>query len=371
MFGNDAMDWGHFRTVWPVIIKAVQNFVQAIQDDPSLIDGPLGLMLRNCGLPQFERVTFLLDTQEAWHNDSDRSIRPVLESARRCEVTDPRDKVYAFLGLVDPGYMIEPDYRQSNNLLNLFCYTCKRTILFEQSLDILSHAQENSRALNDGLPSWVPNWSSTRDRALLQTSNTNFRASGNHKAVVLFAKDSDGKPNRVLQTQCLIIDSLAREDTLIPGDIDHPERARDEWISLLNRHSTDMGACVEDMAEVFWRGDGDVLASEEEEENDSSGQVEAQNLRIRNHRKSLVDESVGGNWNLFISPKGFIGLAHSRSWHTDKICILLGASVPFILRREEDHYLLIGEAYVNGLMNGEAIELIQNEKVKPKNIEIW
>jgi hypothetical protein len=371
MFGNDAMDWKEFCTVWPAIRKAVGNFIQALQDDLSLLNGPVKEMLTNCGLSQFERIDFLLDMQEAWHKHSSRKIGPVLESARSCQVTDPRDKVYAFLGLVDSGYRIEPDYHQSNSLSDLFCYTCKRAILFEECLDILSHAQENVRSLDNDLPSWVPDWSSTRDRALLQTSDTHFKASGDHKAVVSFGKSSNSKSNRVLRTQCLMIDRLAREDTLVPGNEDNPVRARNEWISLMQRHFGTLEAMVDSMAEVFWRGDGDVLASEKDEENDSSGQLKEQNQRIRNHRKSLVDESVGGNWNFFISPEGYVGLAHSRARHSDQICILPGASVPFILRREDDHYLLVGEAYVHGLMKGEAIKLLQNEKVEVKYIEIW
>jgi hypothetical protein len=371
MFGNDAMDWQEFCTVWPAIRKTVRNFVQAVKDDPSLLDGPVREMLTNCGLSQFERIDFLLGMQEAWHEHSDRKIGSVLESARSCQVTDPRDRVYAFLGLVDSGYKIEPDYHQSNTLSDLFCYTSKRAILFEESLDILSHAQVNVRSLGDDLPSWAPDWSSVRDRALLQSSNTNFKASGGLRAIVSFGQDSNGKSNRVLRTQCLMIDRLAKHDTLAPGNKEDPVSARNEWILLMQRHFESLETVMDSMAQVFWRGDGDVLASDEDEENDISGQLREQNQRIRNYRKSLVDESVGGNWNFFISPEGYVGLAHCRAQHSDQICILPGASVPFILRREGEHYLLVGEAYVHGLMKGEAIELLKNEKVEFRYIEIW
>jgi hypothetical protein len=36
-------------------------------------------------------------------------------------------------------------------------------------------------------------------------------------------------------------------------------------------------------------------------------------------------------------------------------CILFGAHVPFTLRRVAEKYRLVGEAYVDGVMRGEAI----------------
>jgi Heterokaryon incompatibility protein (HET) len=371
MFGSDAMDWGDFCKVWPVITKATQSFVQAVQDDHRLLDGPLLPMLQNCGLSQFERIKFILEAQEAWHKDKGRGIRSVLEAARSCQVTDPKDRIYAFLGLVDSGYMIEPNYLKTNSLASLFCYTAKRTILFEQSLDLLCHSQENKRALNDDLPSWVPDWSVTRDRSLLQSPSTDFNASDNHKAAVSFGKDSNGNLNRVLRAQCLVIDELANPDTLNPGDADDPGKVKDRWISLLQSNVEDLAKFVEPMAQVFWRGDGGVLASDEEVEDDRTNQTRTRNQAQKDYRKALVDESLGGNWNFFISPKGYIGLAHRNARYSDKICILLGASVPFILREEDDHYLLVGEAYVHGLMDGEAIEMMQREEVEVQNISIW
>jgi hypothetical protein len=50
------------------------------------------------------------------------------------------------------------------------------------------------------------------------------------------------------------------------------------------------------------------------------------------------------------------GLAPESARNEDLVCILLGCSVPVILRRmSEDKYSLIGEAYVHGKMQGEAM----------------
>jgi hypothetical protein len=63
-------------------------------------------------------------------------------------------------------------------------------------------------------------------------------------------------------------------------------------------------------------------------------------------------------WRFFISPKGYLGLANGRAQPTDFICILLGARVPYILRRQGSFYTVVREAFVHGLMHSSAMSLV-------------
>lgn len=56
-------------------------------------------------------------------------------------------------------------------------------------------------------------------------------------------------------------------------------------------------------------------------------------------------------------PKSLFGLAPKEAKDGDLVCILFGCTVPVILRCTEDLglYKLIGEAYVHGVMDGEAM----------------
>ncbi|KAK8072887.1 HET-domain-containing protein [Apiospora saccharicola] len=54
---------------------------------------------------------------------------------------------------------------------------------------------------------------------------------------------------------------------------------------------------------------------------------------------------------------GYIGWAHERARVHDSIFILKGSTVPVILRpRQEGGYVLVGDAFVTGIMAGEAMK---------------
>ena len=40
----------------------------------------------------------------------------------------------------------------------------------------------------------------------------------------------------------------------------------------------------------------------------------------------------------------------------DILSVLLGGQVPFILRKLDDTCMLVGESYIHGIMNGEALD---------------
>jgi hypothetical protein len=51
----------------------------------------------------------------------------------------------------------------------------------------------------------------------------------------------------------------------------------------------------------------------------------------------------------------------------DKVVVLFGAELPFILRQDKDgHYQVIGEAYVHGVMDGE----VMATGLRPRSFDI-
>ncbi|KAH6671956.1 heterokaryon incompatibility protein-domain-containing protein [Halenospora varia] len=58
----------------------------------------------------------------------------------------------------------------------------------------------------------------------------------------------------------------------------------------------------------------------------------------------------------FVTAKGYLGLGPDHIKPGDVIAILIGSQVPFVLRKSVDRkYEIVGEAYVDGIMDGEAV----------------
>jgi len=108
-------------------------------------------------------------------------------------------------------------------------------------------------------------------------------------------------------------------------------------------------ACLESLAHVNGNGDLDTAAI------------------IANRGSPLVTQYLervqSVVWNRRLSRltyTGRLGLLPVDAEPGDSICILLGCSVPVVLRPDDfedpSHFVLIGECYVHGIMNGEALD---------------
>ncbi len=104
--------------------------------------------------------------------------------------------------------------------------------------------------------------------------------------------------------------------------------------------------------------------------------------------QGLADEmrksSQGGDWakfmwdtfnachrrRFFVTQKGYFGLGPEAMKEGDLCCILFGAMVPFILRRVDHQYVIIGESYIYGVMRGEIVDMWLNGDLEAENFEI-
>lgn len=68
-------------------------------------------------------------------------------------------------------------------------------------------------------------------------------------------------------------------------------------------------------------------------------------------------EAANDARSLFRTRKGYLGIGAQSLRMGDEVWLLAGAAVPFILRSCGDgEYELVGEAYLHGVMHGEALE---------------
>ena len=58
----------------------------------------------------------------------------------------------------------------------------------------------------------------------------------------------------------------------------------------------------------------------------------------------------------FVTETGYIGIGHPETVVGDEVHLVQGSDTPFVLRKTDDCYELIGETYVHGIMDGELVD---------------
>jgi hypothetical protein len=61
------------------------------------------------------------------------------------------------------------------------------------------------------------------------------------------------------------------------------------------------------------------------------------------------------NRRLIKTQQGYLGISSMEAKPGDRVCILFGSQVPVVLRADGENWKVIGEAYVHGIMDSEAL----------------
>lgn len=85
---------------------------------------------------------------------------------------------------------------------------------------------------------------------------------------------------------------------------------------------------------------------------------------------SSIAKQVTQHRRLIKTSTAYLGIASYDTLPEDVVSILFGGSTPMILRSVNDHLPLAGECYVHGIMDGEALEGVNLERVL-RALEIW
>jgi hypothetical protein len=77
----------------------------------------------------------------------------------------------------------------------------------------------------------------------------------------------------------------------------------------------------------------------------------------------------GVDYQFRMTEKGYMGILPPFTSPGDWICILNGGTVPFVLRQlDEDYWMLVGECYLHGFMDG---EILEEEKAGSVKFEVF
>lgn len=314
--------------------------------------------------------------------NQDDSLPQLLHAYRVSECTDPRDRVFALLGLSNlsasghPGLQI--DY--SRSISEVYRGAAQAIIEETRGLDILCCVSEasvdpdtgNYRARQPDLPSWAPDWNTCRGVFVtLASAYPDAKASNNSRPQVKFS--SDGNVMTARGYALASIDSCSkrfevtcrRVRDIIPILLSWRLQTADR-ISPLFHQGGD-----QEMIQ-FYRLIGSLQSYSEVREDATlwtpwqaafSSQNSAEAYELSASEKAYVwgayQFCAGRRVFYFREDRtGYtkIGLCPNDAKEGDLLCILLGCKYPIILHPQDNYYTVVGEALVLEYIAGVALD---------------
>jgi hypothetical protein len=129
--GSEAIPWSILTVVLLCIFNTDDKNVINYKGDNSIIEDEANAYLDSA----IAAVLFVLNYKAGFGKPGDL-LKLLSSHARFCGASDKRDRVYAFLGLVDPMYGISPDY-SSQSIQDVCVDTARRILLYDGNLGIL------------------------------------------------------------------------------------------------------------------------------------------------------------------------------------------------------------------------------------------
>ncbi|KAM5345709.1 hypothetical protein ACJ41O_011570 [Fusarium nematophilum] len=298
------------------------------------------------------------------------------------EATDPRDKIYALLGLYKPGQLptIEKcDYNMS--AADVFCELTFDMIRSSKSLiPLIMDPRLEPEKATAGIPRWA------LDVSHISEYNTDWYhlyGWGYYNANGGRALDLARFESRVQQERHLLpLDGVMVDTIQVVGDKLLRSRASDDsWDTDLLQHLRDWERLARQHvrkgapdSEVLYAGDitlreafgrlmlGDFLRDEEQWVEDGVDREDVESVYgfLESGHKPWAYGTIKGqaqNQTFFITKTGLLGTGHRDTQPGDEVWVLDGGKVPFTLtpRKDggDDDYDFGGRCYVQGIMNGE------------------
>jgi hypothetical protein len=321
--------------------------------------------------------------------DDDWDFLELLEVTRAQQASDPRDYIFALLShpcaMIDGVPIVEPDYSKSAQ--ELYFEVSIKIMRQTRSLRLLSAIHHgDDTGLGSETMSWIPTWS--RDLYVLSLGvyreryyDVLYDASAGIPAVF-----ETILPQKALRLEGFVFDVVdefvrtddrkLRDGTAVQIGVDELISAGLRFQSLTTFPQSDNLAALGQTLTAGFR-------------NQKPEQFAADFAAFRLHlireappeRESIInelapegiakleEEAKGGNVDeiycaasrfcmgrkLFSTRQGMLGLGPSILREGGLCCVLIGAPVPFVLRSFGEKYKLVGEAYVRGVMKGEAM----------------
>ena len=387
--GNFSITW---NTLAEVVVTIETNglsrlILQNIDNGEGDSDAPGGLLNTACvhAMKKMRNLRRPIDLQFA------------LIYCLRFKATDPRDKLFALLGLAtdadDP--VLLPNYRAT--VREVFTASSRHMMTTNKSLRILHIAGIGwSRQIKD-LPSWVPDWSAPHRVIIFgdMVDNAGYRASAS-----LLSNVKAGPGPDCITLKAILVDTmnvcLPQPDVTLSWRLTYAgsneyRHAMVSWVDQL-RAAVDSSSHYAqndfDKNDVLWRAliantirpglparveyrqffESWLLFHHQPAANSNDGSIDTSTWDEAWTFNGAFSDAMQARV-LFTTKKGLVGIGPPYIQPGDLVCIIIGAQTPFLVRKSKSAteqapmYEVVGDCYVHGLMNGEGLGMGREEDI--------
>jgi hypothetical protein len=333
------------------------------------------------------------------------AIRPLIITVLGLKASDPRDKIYGLLGLAADRdqlkeFGVQPDYSKSCQEVYI---SVTSSILRQGHVSVLSLNSFPKTQI--GLPSWVPDWSRPLEISLQGTGIDHMTLEPEYKASGSLLPRSP-LFNRVGATTSVSVSGFIYDELHdigatwaefypLQNTISDPFVAAKKLLAELVRLSILRGEVYKTLKERIcgaartataeigydetgrWARIGNrryntaasLLTIQVNDDPDETRLLSSELLAL------IMSDGVQTAFDLldaakfcgeidakargrkpFVTKKGHLGLGLDHVEPGDAVAVLIGSQVPFVLRKSVGgRYKIVGEAYVDGIMDGEAV----------------
>jgi hypothetical protein len=312
------------------------------------------------------------------------SFYDLLMLSKNRQATDPRDRIFALLGLPNhdmwsnTDFPVAPDY--SLSMEEVYHITAIRLLVERNAVDVLAYVRHDPQD-HETWASWVPDWTCCEE--IGQTSIIK-KVCGYIRAVVSVPTCAICYNERyAISIRGIVVDTI---DTLAadifdrmastdPYDCSTLSHFRKGWLHAINAFINYYQPFFSDtiLANSLTTGFGpgfrrilpylheDVqrflaeyrifVKYTQERKQSCAGYSEKTNSFV-----NVVCNTVAQR-RFFVTSKGMLGLGPEKSREGDVVAVLFGGSTPYLLRpvRNGTHWRLVGECYVYDIMEGQAV----------------
>jgi len=388
IYGHGILSWDVVHWTMRLLLSRSRSTVTPTLDSNFRSDLPIFFktQLINCA----RRLTYI---KKSW------TLSEAMIKFSEYKATDPRDKVFAILGLVTDDLDMKEwiDYYKTPEQV----YTkTARYILSrkEDGLALLALAGIGYVRKLNGLPSWVPDWSKPRSGLAFNLFSVTYNASGGRECDGEILLDPDLNIIRLVGAKADTVRAVGKAG--IGGKYFKDDSIclhqrlflwYQECCNLEENRTSDPYLTLQPREEAFWR----ALIGDRTTESRPAPAIFSS--YFRSIQKMFLNPSfhenchtalsmdcdfckLGSNFfashevlefcnalspissgrRFCVTERGYMGWVPPHTVSGDLVCILYGARTPFLLRNEifeggKHGYRLVGECFFHGMMDGEML----------------